>query len=420
MDAANTDVLGLILGGGQGTRLYPLTKERSKPAVPLAGKYRLIDIPMSNCFHANIEKIAILTQFNSASLHRHIWGTYNRDQFTPGWVQILAAEQTPRSRDWYQGTADAVRKQWIELKEAGTPYVLILAGDHLYRMDYRKFLQRHIDMDADITIAVQPVGAEAVSGLGILKLNSENQITAFAEKPKKPEVLEQFAVGVNPEKPYMASMGIYVFKTEVLVEMLGEAGNDFGRDMIPGSIDRRRVCGYIFDDFWEDIGTIRRFYEVNLRMTHRDAPFDFYDARAPIYTHARFLPGSEVFNARLDDVLLADGCRIDEALVRECVVGLRSIVGSEASLQSSIMMGADFYETDNDRAANARYGRPDMGVGAGSIIKGAIIDKNARIGKNVTIHYRPDREDDEKVNWVSRDGIVIVPKNAVVPDNSII
>lgn len=420
MDAANTDVLGLILGGGQGTRLYPLTKERSKPAVPLAGKYRLIDIPMSNCFHANIEKIAILTQFNSASLHRHIWGTYNRDQFTPGWVQILAAEQTPRSRDWYQGTADAVRKQWIELKEAGTPYVLILAGDHLYRMDYRKFLQRHIDMDADITIAVQPVGPETVSGLGILKLNSENRITAFAEKPKNKEVLEQFAGGSNPERPFMASMGIYVFKSEVLVEMLSEPGNDFGRDMIPASIDRRRVCGYVFDDFWEDIGTIRRFYEVNLRMAQPDAPFDFYDARAPIYTHARFLPGSEIFNARLDNVLLADGCRIDEAIVRECVVGLRSIIGNEANVQSSVLMGADFYETDNDRADNARLGRPDVGIGAGSIIKGAIIDKNARIGRDVTIRYLPDREDDEQPNWVSRDGIVIVPKNAVVPDGAII
>ena len=420
MEAVNTDVLGLILGGGQGTRLYPLTKERSKPAVPLAGKYRLIDIPMSNCFHANIEKIAILTQFNSASLHRHIWSTYNRDQFTPGWVQILAAEQTPRSRDWYQGTADAVRKQWIELKEAGTPYVLILAGDHLYRMDYRKFVQRHIDMEADISIAVQPVSRDAVSGLGILKINSENRITAFAEKPKNEEVLEQFASGTNPEKPYMASMGIYVFKTEVLVDMLSEEGDDFGRDMIPSSIDTRRVCGYVFDGYWEDIGTIRRFYEVNLQMARPNAPFDFYDARAPIYTHARFLPGSEVLNARLDNVLLADGCRIDEAIVRECVVGLRGIIGSEANVQATVVMGADYYETDHDRSDNAQLGRPDIGIGAGSIIKGAIIDKNARIGKNVTIRYVPDREDDEKPNWVSRDGIVIVPKNAIIPDGSVI
>lgn len=420
MEALNTDVLGLILGGGQGARLYPLTKERSKPAVPLAGKYRLIDIPMSNCFHANIEKIAILTQFNSASLHRHIWSTYNRDQFTPGWVQILAAEQTPRSRDWYQGTADAVRKQWIELREAGTPYVLILAGDHLYRMDYRKFVQRHIDLEADITIAVQPVGRESVSGLGILKLNSENRITAFAEKPKNQEVLAQFESGSNPEKPYMASMGIYVFKTEVLVEMLSEDGDDFGHDMIPASIDTRRICGYVFDGYWEDIGTIRRFYEVNLEMARPNPPFDFYDARAPIYTHARFLPGSEVLNARLDNVLLAEGCRIDTAIVRECVVGQRAIIGSDANVQSTVVMGADYYETNSDRSDNAALGRPDIGIGAGSVIKGAIIDKNARIGSNVTIRYLPEREDDEAPNWVARDGIVIVPKNAVIPSGSVI
>lgn len=414
------DVLGLILGGGQGARLYPLTKERSKPAVPLAGKYRLIDIPMSNCINSDIEKIAILTQFNSASLHRHIWGTYIRDVFTPGWVQILAAEQTPRSRDWYQGTADAVRKQIIEIKEAGTDIILILAGDHLYRMDYRKFVQRHKDLEADITIAVQPVGREAASSLGILKLGSDSRITSFAEKPKSQEVLDGFASGGNPERPYMASMGIYVFNSHVLFEMLEEEGFDFGRDLIPAAIDKRRVCGYVFDGFWEDIGTIRRFYEVNLRMAKPNAPFDFYDASAPIYTHARFLPGSELHNARLDEVLLADGCRIHEATVRESVVGLRSIINTEANIQSSVIMGADFYETDRDRVENRRLGRPDVGIGANAIIKGAIVDKNARIGSNVTIRYIPEREDREEENWVARDGIIIVPKNAVVPDGTVI
>ncbi len=310
-------VLGLILGGGQGARLYPLTKERSKPAVPLAGKYRLIDIPMSNCFHAGIEKIAILTQFNSASLHRHIWSTYTRDQFSPGWIQILAAEQTPRSRDWYQGTADAVRKQWVEIKEAGTRHVLILAGDHLYRMDYRKFVQQHIDSGAAITVAVQPVDREAVSGLGILKMNSDGVITQFAEKPKEAKILKQFESPSHPDKPFMASLGIYVFNTDVLEEVLAEDFVDFGHDILPQSIDKRRVCGYVFDGFWEDIGTIRRFFEINLRMTKTDAPFDFYDANAPIFTHARFLPGSEVFNSRLDEVLLSDGCRIYDASVRE-------------------------------------------------------------------------------------------------------
>ena len=413
-------VLGLILGGGQGARLYPLTKERSKPAVPLAGKYRLIDIPMSNCFHADIEKIAILTQFNSASLHRHIWSTYTRDQFSPGWIQILAAEQTPRSADWYQGTADAVRKQWVEIKEAGTRYVLILAGDHLYRMDYRKFVQRHIDSEADISVAVQPVGRDTVSGLGILKMSSDSRITNFAEKPKDPEILKQFESGNNPDKPFLASMGIYVFNTDVLQDVLEEKYVDFGRDILPHSIDKRRVCGYTFDGFWEDIGTIRRFFDVNLRMAKANAPFDFYDAQAPIFTHARFLPGSEIQNSRLDEVLLADGCRIFDATVRESVVGLRSIIGAEANIQSSVLMGADYYETDVERQENRRYNRPDIGIGENAVIKGAIIDKNARIGKNVTIRYIPDRPDEETDHWVARDGIVIVPKSAIIGDGTVI
>ena len=414
------DVLGLILGGGQGTRLYPLTKERSKPAVPLAGKYRLIDIPMSNCFHADIEKIAILPQFNSASLHRHIWSTYTRDQFSPGWVQILAAEQTPRSADWYQGTADAVRKQWVEIKQAGTKYVLILAGDHLYRMNYRDFVAKHIESGADISVAVQPVSRETVGGLGILKMNNDNIITAFAEKPKKPEVLKDFESTANADKPFLASMGIYVFNTDVLQAVLEEEYVDFGRDILPQSIKKRRVCGYVFDGYWEDIGTIRRFFEVNLQMAKLDAPFDFYDAQAPIYTHARFLPGSEMHNTRLDEVLLADGCRLYDASVRECVVGLRAIIGKEASIQSSIIMGADYYETDEDRAENARRKRPDIGIGPNAVIKGAIIDKNARLGSNVTIRYIPDRPDEEGDCFVARDGIIIVPKNAVVPDGTVI
>ena len=414
------NVLGLILGGGQGARLYPLTKERAKPAVPLAGKYRLIDIPMSNCFHADIEKIAILTQFNSASLHRHIWSTYTRDQFSPGWIQILAAEQTPRSRDWYQGTADAVRKQWIEIKEAGTRYVLILAGDHLYRMDYRKFTQRHIDSEAQISVAVQPVSRDIVSGLGILKLGSDNRITSFAEKQTDPEVLKHFESGSNPDKPFMASMGIYIFNTDVLEEVLQEDLYDFGRDILPQSIEKRRVCGYVFDGFWEDIGTIRRFYDVNLRMAKANPPFDFYDAQAPIFTHARFLPGSEIQNSRLDEVLIADGCRVFDASIRETVVGLRSIIGFEANIQSSVLMGADYFETDAERAENERLGRPDIGIGDNSVIKGAIIDKNARIGSNVTIRYIPDRPDEETDCWVCRDGVVIVPKNSIVPAGTVI
>ncbi len=415
------DVLGLILGGGQGKRLYPLTAERAKPAVPLAGKYRLIDIPMSNCLHADIEKIAILTQFNSASLHRHIWNTYNRDVFTRGWVQILAAEQTPHSRDWYQGTADAVRKQIVEIRQSGAKYILILAGDHLYRMDYREFVDFHVANDADVSIAIHPVSYDHVAGLGILQLNEDKRITSFVEKPQNDEALQGFATGDDLEKPYMASMGIYVFNADFLYELLDAEGDDFGHDLIPGAIlSDREVYGFVFDGYWEDIGTIRRFYEVNLQMAAPNAPFDFYDAARPIYTHARFLPGSEVFNARLHNVLLSDGCRIDSATVNNGVVGLRSTIGEEAKIKETIVMGADFYETDDRKAENAGIGRPNIGIGAHTVISGAIIDKNARIGNDVTIRYNPDREDFDAGNWVSVDGIIVVPKNAIIPDGTVI
>ena len=414
------DVLAIILGGGRGARLYPLTTERSKPAVPLAGKYRLIDIPMSSCLHAGIEKIAILTQFNTVSLHRHIYSTYVRDVFTPGWVQILAAEQTPRSADWYQGTADAVRKQLIEIKTAGSKHTLILAGDHLYRMDYKKFVQAHVDSEADVSIAVQPVGREGASALGILKLATDGQIKQFTEKPQTEELLESFKSRDDSDKPYMASMGIYVFNTDALIELLEIEGDDFGRDIIPAAIETRKVMGYVFDGYWEDIGTIKRFYEVNLEMTQPDAPFDFYDAERPIYTHARFLPASEIHGAHLHNVLLPDGCRIHDASVSNSVVGLRSIIGAEAVIQSTVMMGADFYETDRELAENRALDRPDIGIGAGSVIHRAIIDKNARIGRNVHIRNIANRPDMETENWVAREGIVIVPKGGVIPDGTVI
>lgn len=414
------NVLGLILGGGAGARLYPLTKERSKPAVPLAGKYRLIDIPMSNCFHAGIDKIAILTQFNSASLHRHIYSTYVRDVFSSGWVQILAAEQRPESKDWYQGTADAVRKQSIEIKEAGAEYVLILAGDHLYRMDYSKFVQYHVDSEADVTVAVQPVSRQEASGLGILKLSGDGQIVRFTEKPKTEAELNGLESWEDSDKPYMGSMGIYVFATDLLFELLDERGDDFGRDIIPAAIKNRRVMGYVFDGYWEDIGTIRRFYQVNLDMASPDAPYDFYSPDRPIYTHARFLPASEVHGAHLHNVLLTDGCRVYDATIRDSVVGLRSIIGPEVTIRSSVIMGGDYYETDKELAENRQLDRPEIGIGAGSIIEQAIVDKNARIGRNVTIRAIPNRPDSEGDNWVSRDGIIIVPKNAIIADGTVI
>lgn len=412
------DVLGLIMGGGQGSRLYPLTKLRAKPAVPLVGKYRLIDIPISNCLNAGIDKIAILTQFNSVSLHRHIQRVYARDMFSDGWVQILAAEQTPDSSRWYQGTADAVRKQLLEIKSARTRYVLILAGDHLYNMDYRDFVQYHIDTKADITMAVQPVGADMAPSLGILKRSPSGEIVNFVEKPPANRLagLESLP-GSNT--PFLASMGIYVFPTDLLLDVLQTEGDDFGKDIIPGVISNHHVMGFVYDGYWADIGTIRRFYEVNLEMASPERPFDFYSPNRPVYTRARFLPPSRVHETKLNHVLMADGCKVTGAEITHAVVGLRSIINRQTIIRSSVIMGADFYETEAECEENKRTGRPCVGIGRGSRIEAAIIDKNARIGRNVHIRYlnRPDSETD---NWVARDGIVIVPKNALIPDDTVI
>lgn len=412
------DVLGLILGGGRGTRLYPLTKKRAKPAVPLAGKYRLIDIPISNCLHSGIDKIDILTQFKSASLHRHIFRTYHRDKFTEGWVEILAAEQTLEDTHWYQGTADAVRQQLVEIRAADTEYVIILAGDHLYRMDYSKYLQFHVDNDADITLAVQPVSAEAAPALGILKRAKDGEIVSFTEKPA-PDQLDGLE-SIPGDKPYMASMGIYVFSTKLLFELLETPGDDFGKEIIPAAMPERKVMGYIFDDFWADIGTIRRFYEVNLALTSPDRPFDLNAPHRPIYTHARFLPPSEAHGSELNQVLLGDGCQIYDSKVTNSVIGLRSIVGPDVVVESSVLMGADYYETDEEKQKNRELGRPDVGIGEGSVIECAIIDKNARIGRNVHIRHLPNRPDKETADWVAKEGLVIVPKSAVVPDGTVI
>jgi glucose-1-phosphate adenylyltransferase len=412
-------VLGLIMGGGQGTRLYPLTKLRSKPAVPLAGKYRLIDIPISNCLHAGINKIAILTQYNSVSLHRHIQRTYARDIFSEGWVQILAAEQTPRSTGWYQGTADAVRQQLMEIEAARTEYVLILAGDHLYNMDYRAFVEYHVETSADITIAVQPVMADMAPTLGILKRGADGQIESFTEKPESAALggLESIQ---GSDKPYLASMGIYVFRTDLLFEVLKFPGDDFGKDIIPKALADYRVMGHVYDGYWADIGTIRRFYEVNLEMALPDRPFDFYIPGRPIYSRARFLPATEVYGARIENALLADGCRVADAQITHAVIGLRSQIGPKVRIRSSILMGADYYETEADRAENRRLDRPDIGIGDGTVIEGAIIDKNARIGRNVNIRHLTDRPDSEAGNWVARDGLVVIPKDAVIADETVI
>jgi len=412
-------VLGLIMGGGQGSRLYPLTKLRAKPAVPLAGKYRLIDIPISNCLHAGIDKIAILTQFNSVSLHRHIQRTYSRDMFTDGWVQILAAEQTPRGTGWYQGTADAVRQQVLEIEAARTEYVLILAGDHLYNMDYRAFVEYHVDTGADITMAVQPVSADMAPALGILKRSADGEIVNFTEKPE-PKVLPDLESLSDSNRPFLASMGIYVFRTDLLLEILKSSGDDFGKDIIPKAMADYRVMGHVYDGYWADIGTIRRFYEVNLEMALQERPFDFYIPGRPIYSRARFLPATEIFGARIENALMADGCRVADAEINHAVIGLRSQIGSRTRIRSSILMGADYYETEADRAENRRLGRPDIGIGQGTVIEGAIIDKNARIGRNVHIRHLTDRPDSETDNWVARDSLVVIPKDSVIVDDTVI
>ncbi len=419
MPAMMHDVLGLILGGGQGARLYPLTQKRSKPAVPLAGKYRLIDIPISNCINAGIDKIAILTQFNSVSLHRHITSTYRRDMFTRGWVDLLAAEQTVRGSGWYQGTADAVRQQLVEIKNAHTKYVLVLAGDHLYQMDYAEFVDYHVETGADVTLAVQPVNAQEAPGLGILKRNPDGEIVEFKEKPK-PDELNGLESIPESDKPYMASMGIYVFTTELLLELLNAPGNDFGKDIVPQTMSTHRVMGYVFEKYWADIGTIRRFYEVNLEMASPNPPFDLTDPQHQIYTHPRFLPPCEVHGATLDRVLLTDGCRVRDAAITNSVIGLRSVIGSKATITDSVIMGADYYETGETRAENARLGRPDVGIGAGSTIEAALIDKNTRIGTNVHIRHLTDRPDESHENWAAREGLVIIPKSAVIPDDTVI
>ncbi|RMF40774.1 MAG: glucose-1-phosphate adenylyltransferase, partial [Anaerolineae bacterium] len=393
------EILGVILGGGVGKRLYPLTKQRAKPAVPIAGKYRLIDIPLSNCINSGIHRIAVLTQFNSVSLHRHITRTYLFDAFHPGWVQILAAEQTHVSTEWYQGTADAVRKQLREIAAARLPYVIILAGDHLYRMDYAEMAQYHWETGADITVAVQPIPAVEASRFGVLKRDSEGRILDFVEKPKDPEILERFVSRDDPKKPYLGSMGIYLFNTQVLMELLKDTDyTDFGGEVIPQAIHTHKVMGFDFEGYWRDIGTIRSFYETNLSLAEPSPPFNFYDPQRPIYTHARFLPGAIINGAELHNVLLADGSRIGEANIENAVIGLRSIIANDVTLRNVIMMGADYY----DPPAGPKEGPLPLGIGAHSHIEGAIIDKNVRIGENVTIKPFPSGTDLDTKNYSVR------------------
>ena len=378
------EILAVILGGGVGRRLYPLTRDRAKPAVPIAGKYRLIDVPISNCINSGINRVAILTQFNSVSLHRHITQTYAFDDFHNGWVEVLAAEQTPASNDWYQGTADAVRKQLFEIKATHAQYVLVLAGDHLYRMDYAQLAEFHWQHNAEITVAVQPVATQEASRFGLLKRTPDARIHAFVEKPRDPAVLAQFVSRNDVNMPYLGSMGIYLFNTDVLIDILENTTyDDFGGQIIPNSLHNHEVYGFDFDGYWEDIGTIRSFFEANLNLTYPDSPFNFHDPKRPIYSRPRYLPGSVIGGATLTNVLLADGCRIGRAEISEAIIGLRSQIANGAKISRSIIMGADYYDPPRSLEPIP------LGIGANCSLEGTIIDKNVRMGAGVVIRSFP-------------------------------
>lgn len=410
------NVIAVILGGGRGTRLYPLTMLRSKPAVPIGGEYRLIDIPISNCLHADIRRIYILTQFNSVSLHRHIQQTYRFDNFSSGHVEILAAQQTGEHENWYQGTADAVRKQLRTLYSSPVEMVLILSGDQLYRINYRHLLEYHRQHNADITLAVQPVTGEAARRFGIVKADASGRVKDFHEKPQQEEVLADLKTPSRENgSPYLASMGIYVFQPDVLTRVLASEKEDFGRHIIPDAIHTYRVYAFPFEGYWEDIGTIRAFYEANLALAGPAPRFDLYSP-PPLYTHARFLPGAKLERCTANCVIVGAGSVLVDSTIEHAVVGIRSRIGPNAVVRRSIVMGADFFETDGQRTENRRHHIPDVGVGQDAVVENAIIDKNARIGAGARIRNAAGVRDAETERYVIRDGIVVVPKNMVIPE----
>lgn len=426
------NVTAVILGGGAGSRLFPLTRERSKPAVPLGGKYRLIDVPISNCINSNIMKIFVLTQFNSASLNRHVSRTYRFSSFSSGFVEILAAEQRKDSPDWFQGTADAVRQVIPHLRDWNVKTLIILSGDHLYRMDYRDFLKRHFETNADVTISVIPCKPSEAEEFGLLKTDEKGKIIEFKEKPKGVE-LEAMRVdttnfGLSKEesekRPYLASMGIYVFNYERLIELLetDHSWIDFGREIIPSSIEKLNVQAHLFNDYWEDIGTIRAFYEANLDLASPLPQFNFFDTESPIYTRSRYLPPSKVHNCDIDNSMVSEGCILNGIKTQNSIIGLRSRIDAGTMIENSIIMGADFYEALEDMQANVNIQKPHVGIGQNCVIRRSIIDKNARIGKNVRLVNQNNIEntDGENGSYFIREGIILVPKNAVIADGTVI
>ena len=416
--------LAIIMGGGAGTRLFPLTKERSKPAVPLGGKYRLVDIPISNCLNSGFRGIYILTQFNSTSLHRHINSSYKFDDFTPSFVEILAAQQTPEGSRWYQGTADAVRQNMRYFLEHPYEYYAILSGDQLYRMDYRDMLRQHVETGADLTIATIPVARQPAAGFGIMLTDENRRIEKFVEKPKDPAVLDSLRIPPDLLKKigqhadadlYQASMGIYIFKRSVLEACLDNDYVDFGKNIIPAAISQYKVMAFIFQGYWEDIGTINAFYEANLNLVGPNPQYSFFVPGSTVFTQPLFLPASTISSAKVTSAMISDGCIIGDATIERCVLGIRSIIQSGSVLKNTIMMGADFYEAELHKPA---AGIPPIGIGRDCAINGAIIDKNARIGSHVVISPEGKSQDLDGDGYHIRDGIVVVPKNSVIKDGT--
>ena len=426
-------VLAIILGGGAGTRLYPLTKLRAKPAVPLGAKYRLIDIPISNCINSEIQRIYVLTQFNSASLNRHIARTYATAGFSQGFVEVLAAQQTPESPSWFEGTADAVRKYLWLFAEWDVDQYLILSGDHLYRMNYADFINRHRQTKADITLSVVPVDERRASDFGLMTIDKDGRVTSFSEKPKgealKAMRVDTTALGLPAEQatesPYIASMGIYVFERQVLLDLLKAEPKqtDFGKEILPASIKDYNVQAYLFDDYWEDIGTIEAFYDANLALTQQPSPpFSFYDEKAPIYTRPRYLPPTKLLDCRVIESMVGEGCILRECTIKRSVIGVRSRIETDCVIDNALLMGSDYYESPMERLKNLESGKVPLGVGVNTQIRRAIVDKNARIGRNVRIVNQDNVQESsrEELGFVIQSGIVVVIKNATIPDGTII
>ena len=423
-------VLAVIMGGGRGTRLAPLTNERCKPAVPLAGKYRLVDIPISNCINSEINRIFLLTQFNTASLHRHVQGAYQFDPFGGGFVDILSAEQTEKSLDWYQGTADAVRRNIIHFRKYPHDLILVLSGDQLYRMDFRAIIEQHLATGAEVTISALPVPSSKIEGLGLMRVGDDLSIQQFVEKPKDPAVVAGLTLSPTveamlkerlPEKRCLASMGIYVFNRAVLAEALENSMTDFGREVIPGLLGRKKLFAHIFEGYWEDIGTVRAFFEANLALAQPLPPFNFFDATVPVYTHYEYLPASKLNKCAIDNVVIADGCIVTDSKLKHSLIGIRSYIGEGSDLEDVIVMGADYYETPEQIAAHLARGKPHLGVGANCRIRRAIIDKNTRIGDGSTLSPA-GKPDGSYVGGavVIRDGILVVPKGALIPPGTVV